>query len=104
GGLLVAVAEMALAANLGATLEPPPAGMAPHAWAFGEDQGRYVLTAAAHQAAVIATRAQAAGVPLARLGTVGGDALTLTSTDTILLAALRDRHEAWLPAYMAAAS
>src|SRR3546814_11800402 len=45
GGLLVAVTEMALAGNIGAILEPD-AGIALHAWAFGEDQARYVVTSA----------------------------------------------------------
>jgi phosphoribosylformylglycinamidine synthase len=43
GGLLVAVAEMALAANIGAKLE----GIEGTAAAFGEDQGLYVVTAPA---------------------------------------------------------
>src|SRR5438874_13410668 len=42
GGLLVALAEMAMASGLGAELEPPP--MAAHAFWFGEDQARYVVT------------------------------------------------------------
>src|SRR3546814_12870308 len=42
GGLLVAVTEKALAGNIGAILEPD-AGVALHAWAFGEEQARYVL-------------------------------------------------------------
>src|SRR5581483_7599839 len=43
GGLLVALAEMAIAGGLGVGLHPPPAGLAPHAWLFGEDQARYVI-------------------------------------------------------------
>ena len=42
GGLLVAVAEMALAGGIGATLEQ----IGDHMTAFGEDQGRYVVTSA----------------------------------------------------------
>src|SRR5262249_3950517 len=45
GGLLVALAEMALAGNLGAKIEAA-AGIPIHAWCFGEDQGRYLVTAA----------------------------------------------------------
>src|SRR3546814_9349080 len=66
GGLLVAVTEMALAGNIGAILEPD-AGIALHAWAFGEDQARYVVTSA--NGADIAEAARAAGVPVDRKST-----------------------------------
>ncbi|MDP6390452.1 MAG: phosphoribosylformylglycinamidine synthase subunit PurL, partial [Alphaproteobacteria bacterium] len=42
GGLLVAIAEMALAGDIGAEFEPPK-GTTLHAWLFGEDQGRYIV-------------------------------------------------------------
>ena len=42
GGLAVALAEMAMAGGIGATIE---ASGPEHAFFFGEDQGRYVLTA-----------------------------------------------------------
>src|SRR4029079_19103250 len=45
GGLLVAVAEMALAGNLGVQLFPYEGKVPPHGAWFGEDQGRYVLEA-----------------------------------------------------------
>jgi phosphoribosylformylglycinamidine synthase len=99
GGLLVAVAEMALAGGIGAALEPAAAGDLPdHAFWFGEDQGRYLVTAA-DPAAVLA-RATAAGVPAAEIGRTGGDSLTLGDTAAISLGTLRTAHEGWLPAYM----
>ncbi len=100
GGVAVAVAEMALAGGTGAWLRPPEDGPAPFAWAFGEDQGRYVLATAAPEAVLEA--AAAAGVPAAAVGQSGGDALTLGSDDTISLDELRAANEAWLPAYMTA--
>ena len=50
GGLLVALAEMAMAGGLGARIEAPEAWLAEtkaplHAWLFGEDQARYIVTA-----------------------------------------------------------
>src|ERR1035437_2049385 len=42
GGLLVALAEMAMASSIGAALEVAP--FAVHAFWFGEEQGRYVVT------------------------------------------------------------
>jgi phosphoribosylformylglycinamidine synthase len=98
GGLLVALAEMAIAGSLGAELEAAP--FAAHAFWFGEEQGRYVVTAAAAAAGGIIARARAAGIPARRLGTTGGDALTPKGGRPILVAKLRDSFEDWFPAYM----
>ncbi len=53
GGLLVALAEMAMASGIGAELEAAP--IPAHAFWFGEDQARYVLTVPAGKAAKVAT-------------------------------------------------
>jgi phosphoribosylformylglycinamidine synthase len=98
GGVLVAVAEMALAGNLGAELVAGPDGMAPHEFWFGEDQARYVL--AVDDALDIMAAAEAAGVPAAALGFSAGGDLTLPSGDTISLAELRKANEHFLPALM----
>ncbi|MEE9140640.1 MAG: phosphoribosylformylglycinamidine synthase subunit PurL [Alphaproteobacteria bacterium] len=104
GGLYVAVAEMAIAGRRGAEIEPPaeagPGGTPPlHAWLFGEDQARYVVSAADADA-VLGLAAEAA-VPARRIGTTGGDALTVRGADAISLEDLSRAREAWLPAYMA---
>ena len=81
GGLLVALAEMALAGNKGCTLDAPLST----AEAFGEDQSRYVVTAPA-------------GVELAgavRIGTVGG-----TTVAGVEVAALREANEAFFRDWM----
>ncbi|WP_029356560.1 phosphoribosylformylglycinamidine synthase subunit PurL [Bosea sp. 117] len=101
GGLLVALAEMAMASGIGATLIGPPAGMNPHAFWFGEDQARYVVTTASAKSAIL-KRAEAAGIPIAKLGSTGGDRLNLPGERPIIVDALRERHEAWLPIYMGA--
>jgi phosphoribosylformylglycinamidine synthase subunit PurL len=102
GGLLVALAEMAVAGGVGASLEALPGDIPAHAFLFGEDQGRYVATAAAQAFAAIAADAKAAGVPLRRLGATGGAALTLPGEAPISLGDLKARHESWLPDFMAA--
>ena len=99
GGLLVALAEMAMASGIGAELETPP--IAAHAFWFGEDQARYVVTAEPGKAARILDRAKAAGVPVRELGTTGGDALTVAGERAVPVAKLRERFEGWLPAFMA---
>jgi phosphoribosylformylglycinamidine synthase len=102
GGLFVALAEMAMAGGLGAQIEPPEAaGKTPvHAWLFGEDQARYIVTAT--EAAPVLEAARAAGVPAAAIGRTGGNALTLAGRGTISVVELTRAHEGWLPAYMKA--
>ena len=102
GGLLVALAEMAMASDIGADLDRAP--LAAHAFWFGEDQGRYVVTVKASLAERTMQRARAAGVPVRQLGFTGGDALTVQDDRSILIATLRERFEGWLPAYMAGAA
>jgi phosphoribosylformylglycinamidine synthase len=99
GGLLVALAEMAMASGIGAELDRAP--LAAHAFWFGEEQGRYVVTVDANVAEKVMARARAAGIPAQQLGLTGGDALTLQDERPILVAKLRERFEGWLPAYMA---
>jgi len=101
GGLMVALAEMAMAGGVGAQIDlPPEAAAAPHAFLFGEDQARYLLTAAAAEAGSIRTAAAKAGVPILTLGTTQGTSLTLSGRHTISLGALAAAHEGWFPRYM----
>ncbi len=100
GGLMVALAEMAMAGDLGATIEPPEQ-LPLHAWLFGEDQARYLVTAA--QAGDILQAAQAAQVPAYALGRTGGTALKLAGGPSISVKQVRAAHEGWLPAFMSAA-
>jgi phosphoribosylformylglycinamidine synthase subunit PurL len=97
GGLAVALAEMALAGGIGATVE---VSGPEHAFFFGEDQGRYVVAAALEATAGILEDAGRAGVPAARIGVTGGDALKLGGAAPLALAALAEAYETWLPDYM----
>ncbi|MFN4112423.1 MAG: phosphoribosylformylglycinamidine synthase subunit PurL [Sphingomonadaceae bacterium] len=85
GGLLVALAEMALAGSRGCALEQ----IGDHFTAFGEDQARYVVTSDK------ADQIQAAGIPMHRIGAVGGD-----SVAGIRLAELRAAHERFFRDWM----
>ena len=98
GGLLVALAEMAMAGRIGASIDLPD-DMDAAGFLFGEDQGRYVVTTT--DAEVVISRAEAAGVPVRRLGATGGATLTLGAGDAISVDGLRTAHEAWLPSIMA---
>jgi len=106
GGLAVALAEMALAGGRGARITGPEGGSEAglpdsppvHAWLFGEDQARYIVTCA--DGAALLDTAETAGIPATRIGTTGGTALILPEGDPISLDGLREAHETWLPAYM----
>jgi len=81
GGLLVALAEMALAGKIGCELTIPLTA----ASAFGEDQGRYIVTAPAD---VFVENA-------VQIGTVGG-----TTIAGIEITALREANEAFFRDWM----
>jgi len=97
GGLAVALAEMALSGGLGARVE---AHGRECAFFFGEDQGRYALTAPPAATPAIVAEAERRGVPLLRIGVTGGEALELGGSPPVALSALRAAHESWLPDYM----
>jgi phosphoribosylformylglycinamidine synthase len=101
GGLVVALAEMSMASGIGAVLEGQ-ADLPAHAFWFGEDQARYVVTAKDSQA--IMQRAKSGGVPVMRLGATGGAVLALDGERPLRVDELKHRFEAWLPAYMAGRS
>jgi len=101
GGLLVAIAEMAMASGIGAALEAAPKDVPGFAHWFGEDQARYLVTVPASKADLVLNRAQAASVLVSRIGTTGGDALTIPGERPMLVKVLRERFEGWLPSYMA---
>jgi phosphoribosylformylglycinamidine synthase len=97
GGLAVAAAEMALAADLGVVLVPAEEGEEPLGWFFGEDQARY-LVATTEPAALLAA-ADKAGVPAHVVGRVGGAVVAL-GRDSVPLADLRAAFEGGLPRLM----
>ena len=101
GGLLVALAEMAMAGEIGATLDSPPDDIPAHAYWFGEDQARYIVTVPAAKVDAVMARARDASVLVSQIGVTGGDALALEGERALTIAHLNERSEGWLPAYMA---
>ncbi|MGA0562329.1 phosphoribosylformylglycinamidine synthase subunit PurL [Ancylobacter sp. VNQ12] len=101
GGLLVALTEMAMASGIGASLVAPE-DVNPYAYWFGEDQARYVITVASGDKAQVIREAELAGVSLAKVGVTGGDKLNIPGERPLVVDALRERNEAWLPIYMGA--
>jgi len=112
GGLLCALAEMALASNIGAIIDHDYL-VRDHnpQWSarlFGEDQGRYLVTAPMGDVQVYEA-AQAAGVRAQHVGFTGGTALVeedyFGTGDIKLnlpLAALREANEAFFRDWMEA--
>ena len=99
GGLAVALAEMAMASGIGATIDQPD-GASPVAAFFGEDQGRYVVTVPPDGLERVGQRAGKAVVAL-RIGRTGGSELKLGEARGIPVAKLSQAYETWFPDYMA---
>ena len=95
GGLAVAVAEMALAGGVGAQIV-----VSGTAYAFGEDQARYVIAASLEESSPIVAQAAAAKVPVERIGVTGGTALVFAGEAPVDIAELRRAFESFLPRLM----
>jgi phosphoribosylformylglycinamidine synthase len=76
GGLAVALAEMAAASGVGASVQAPEG--ADHRWAFGETPSRFVLSVDPAAIAEVHRRHTAAGVAAALVGEAGGDRFTIS--------------------------
>ncbi|MCP9223097.1 phosphoribosylformylglycinamidine synthase subunit PurL [Erythrobacter sp. LQ02-29] len=99
GGLAVALAEMALAGNVGAEVGGDDA-YTPAQWWFGEDQARYVVTASDLEgfAKIIAEGPEDEDgelIGIRRIGTVGGDSVVGVS-----LTDLREANERFFRNWM----
>ncbi len=98
GGLLVALAEMALAGHRGAKLTPPALAIPIHAWAFGEDQSRYLVTTINPEQLIAEARSK--GVSASQLGRTTGTDIEITGHGSLAVETIRQAHEAWMPAFM----
>jgi phosphoribosylformylglycinamidine synthase subunit PurL len=110
GGLLVAIAEMALAGGknslsreatgIGVELFAYEGKLPPHAVWFGEDQGRYVVEVTPQKAEEVLERARLLELPARIVGRVGGNAIALKGESPLPLSELRIAHESFLPKLM----
>ncbi len=101
GGVLVALAEMALGGGgRGFTFVQNP-DLPAHASAFGEDQGCYLVAGSAKAAEAIVKQALAAGLPARVTARIEGQAISVPGEERLPLSRLRQAHEGWLPAFMA---
>ena len=101
GGIAVALAEMALAGNVGALINKlaPPS----NASLFAEDQGLYVATICDNCLLTFLARAHAAGVEVDAIGRTCGTRLIFelpNGDHAVPLTELRKAHEGFFPALM----
>jgi phosphoribosylformylglycinamidine synthase len=121
GGLAVAVAESCISQQIaretprliGAEIDLSPEAAAPAAGTpletakpaaanvrldallFGETQGRIVISVGALDAVKVVERAKLMGVKATRIGTVGGDKLTLRTAAGEFSCPLAELHDLW---------
>jgi phosphoribosylformylglycinamidine synthase len=96
GGVLVAIAEMALASGIGAHLEFE-SELPLSAWAFAEDQGLFVVTTSDEPQ--LQHNLGWSFPAYRRIGTTGGRSIKMQETE-IPLADLRAAHEGFFPKLM----
>ncbi|MEE8294078.1 MAG: phosphoribosylformylglycinamidine synthase subunit PurL [Sphingomonadales bacterium] len=101
GGLVAGLADMALAGEIGVQVDPDMGSIPAHAFLFGEDQGRYLISVPSEKAGDILEKAGRAGVSAKKIGHSGGEALKVGEKIDISLDKLRSAHENWFKTYMA---
>jgi len=102
GGLAVAIAEMALAGNIGALIQPAGPGHIARQF-FAEDQGLYVVTVDDGLLLDFLTGADAAEVQVEPIGRTAGQRLIFELADNdfcVTLAELRSARESFFPRLM----
>ncbi len=99
GGLALAIAEMAMASDIGAMIETASDNNPILAF-YGEDQGRYVLTVKQSDLETVKAQAASAGVSLAVIGKTGGSSVKLGTARAVEIKELRNAHESWFPQFM----
>jgi phosphoribosylformylglycinamidine synthase len=102
GGIAVALAEMALAGDIGAMIDRKQPFDCAHSF-FAEDQGVYLVTVHDHALSDFLLAALDTGVEAEPLGRTGGKRLIFERPDrddVVSVAALRTAHEGFFPALM----
>ncbi|GGC19803.1 phosphoribosylformylglycinamidine synthase subunit PurL [Novosphingobium marinum] len=101
GGLAVALAEMALAGDIGFAVAMPEDRLSAAAFWFGEDQARYVITTSVP--AMVEEVVEKAGLSAIALGQTGGARAVFRSIRgdaSLELAELREAHESFFRDWM----
>jgi phosphoribosylformylglycinamidine synthase II len=105
GGLAVALAESCVMNGeklQGAKVRLPMGEVAPHAFLFGEDASRVVLSFAPEHRDAVERACGEGGVPCAVVGEVGGPDLTVDGAFSVPLRALNKAYRSGIPAVLGA--
>ncbi|MDB4867506.1 MAG: purL [Cohnella sp.] len=95
GGLAAALAESCFGRGFGATVAWTP-NLRPDLALFSETQSRILLSAKPERADELASWLAGQGVPLQRLGSVGGNRLTINvAGHTAIVATVSELHQEW---------
>ena len=100
GGFLVALAEMALASDIGIILCNFRGTGPRHAQAFGEDQGRYLVAVSGNDFHYATGLMRDAKIPFFYAGRANGVYFEIPNDEPIPITVLRAGHEGWFPRYM----
>jgi phosphoribosylformylglycinamidine (FGAM) synthase-like enzyme len=103
GGLAVALAESCISQlvakdtprRIGATVDLTGVAARTDALLFGETQSRVIISCVPLDAVKIVERAKLLGVPAVKIGTVGGDKLSLKTSAGESSAPVAELHDAW---------
>jgi phosphoribosylformylglycinamidine synthase II len=99
GGLLVALAEMCMPHNIGAQVTFP-GHIPPHAFAFGEDQARYLLSVSPEMKDLVLFRLNALDVPVYEIGRTIADDLVVEGLTRAPVSHFTAKHAGWMPKFM----
>lgn len=100
GGIFISLAEMAMAANKGMSITLNNGDIPLHAYGYGEDQARYIISVPANDVDAVISAAEKAQVIATKIGVMGGNSLDIENCFTISINELLDAHGAWMPNYM----
>src|SRR3954452_14503583 len=89
-----------MAVGVGAQLLASAAAIVPVSYWFGEDQSRSLFTVRAEDAGRVLAKMKGADVPCTRIGTTGGEEISIAGEPTVSIDTLRAGFESWLPAYV----
>jgi phosphoribosylformylglycinamidine synthase subunit PurL len=98
GGLAQALTEACLVGGIGATVDPGAVADDAFVALFSESAARVIVTVPAEHLEELRARCDRHGVPVADIGTTGGDALVVEGAFDVPLADLRTAWSATLPA------
>jgi phosphoribosylformylglycinamidine synthase len=97
GGLLCALADMAMAGKLGANIDVVPEEDAAGFW-FGEDQGRYIVTTDDEEA--LLKMCSKRDIECVTIGRIAKTDFKFSCGDSIPVEELLEANEGWLPGFM----